>query len=329
MAPTLAGELGTLDPPPVLLPARDRLRREIAEGARLSELVLTLESDPGLAIRVLALANRGPRHRSIASASEAARALTPAQLGALVESAPVTRLGMREHPSDRLRLHALAVQSVTARLCDLLGNEGDRDVLLTAALLHDVGKLALYEHDVSAAAALHAREDPPEQRAAAERRAFGADHAELGGAMARRWGFGERLCAAIERHHSASDPEDGALVRLADLLAHYAHGRRVELPELVALASRLTLSLDAVSELMYELPGPITTPRRGLDPCPLSDRERTVLQRLAEGKVYKQIAAELDVSSSTIRSHLHRIYTRIGVADRTQAVLVATDRGWI
>ncbi len=54
-----------------------------------------------------------------------------------------------------------------------------------------------------------------------------------------------------------------------------------------------------------------------------------MLQRLAEGKVYKQIAAELDVSSSTVRSHLHRIYTRIGVADRTQAVLVATDRGWI
>jgi DNA-binding CsgD family transcriptional regulator len=37
----------------------------------------------------------------------------------------------------------------------------------------------------------------------------------------------------------------------------------------------------------------------------------------------------LGLSASTVRSHLHRIYTRIGVADRTQAVLLARDCGWI
>ena len=42
-----------------------------------------------------------------------------------------------------------------------------------------------------------------------------------------------------------------------------------------------------------------------------------------------QIAAELGLSVGTVRSHLHRIYTRIGAADRTQAILLANKHGWI
>ena len=61
----------------------------------------------------------------------------------------------------------------------------------------------------------------------------------------------------------------------------------------------------------------------------MSPRELEVLKRLAAGEVYKQIGAGLKLSPSTVRSHLHRIYTRIGVADRTQAVLLARDCGWI
>ena len=50
---------------------------------------------------------------------------------------------------------------------------------------------------------------------------------------------------------------------------------------------------------------------------------------LAEGEVYKQIAAELDLSASTVRTHLHNVYRKIGVKDRAQAVLFARERGWI
>ena len=54
-----------------------------------------------------------------------------------------------------------------------------------------------------------------------------------------------------------------------------------------------------------------------------------VLQRLAEGKVYKQIAHELTLSTSTVRTHLHNIYGKLGAVDRAQAVLIATERGWL
>jgi DNA-binding NarL/FixJ family response regulator len=35
------------------------------------------------------------------------------------------------------------------------------------------------------------------------------------------------------------------------------------------------------------------------------------------------------VSVSTVRGHLHNAYRRLGVVDRTQAVLVARRRGWL
>ena len=80
---------------------------------------------------------------------------------------------------------------------------------------------------------------------------------------------------------------------------------------------------------MYELPHAQQARPRSIDPCPLSDRELEVLQRLAHGKVYKQIATELDLSTSTVRTHLHNTYGKLGAVDRAQAVLVATERGWL
>ena len=71
------------------------------------------------------------------------------------------------------------------------------------------------------------------------------------------------------------------------------------------------------------------TERRYVDPCPLSARELEILKRLAEGKVYKQIAAEIGLSTSTVRTHLHNTYSKLGAVDRAQAVLLATQRGWL
>jgi len=86
---------------------------------------------------------------------------------------------------------------------------------------------------------------------------------------------------------------------------------------------------QGVRRMLYELPQGKGARRRASGPCPLSSRELDVLRRLAEGKVYKQIAQELDLSASTVRSHLHNVYGKLGALDRAQAVLMATDQGWI
>lgn len=53
----------------------------------------------------------------------------------------------------------------------------------------------------------------------------------------------------------------------------------------------------------------------------LSPRERMVLHELSEGLVYKEIAAKHEISLETVRTHARRIFRKLGVQNRTEAVL--------
>lgn len=316
---------------PALAAARDRLQRCTAGDSRLADLVPVVESDVALAIAVLRLANHGARRASVASVTEAVRVAGPARLRALADRIVVAQ-PLSPDPGDQerqhFRLHCVAVQATMDRLAVMLGYE-ERDELLTAALLHDIGKIALGADPGDPSIA-----DPgpqaagPEDRLQFEHGRHGTDHAQVGAEVARRIGLPQRLVEAIAEHHAAMGGCAG-MVRLADTLTLYAQGRVVDLEILVELGGRLGVSRDRLGHLLYELPQPLSSTRSTLQPCPLSSRELEVLGRLAAGEVYKQIGAGLGLSASTVRSHLHRIYTRIGVADRTQAVLLARDCGWI
>lgn len=61
----------------------------------------------------------------------------------------------------------------------------------------------------------------------------------------------------------------------------------------------------------------------------LTDREVEILRLLAQGLANKQIAYRLRVSDKTIRNHISNVYRKLGIADRTQAVLYAVRRGLI
>jgi DNA-binding NarL/FixJ family response regulator len=52
----------------------------------------------------------------------------------------------------------------------------------------------------------------------------------------------------------------------------------------------------------------------------LSDRENEVLQLLADGLLYKEIADRLYIGHGTVRQHLHNIYEKLHVNNRTEAV---------
>jgi DNA-binding NarL/FixJ family response regulator len=62
-------------------------------------------------------------------------------------------------------------------------------------------------------------------------------------------------------------------------------------------------------------------------PVDLTDREREVLACVAEGLPNKLVARRLGISEKTVKTHLTRIFERIGVTDRTQAALWARDHG--
>ena len=59
----------------------------------------------------------------------------------------------------------------------------------------------------------------------------------------------------------------------------------------------------------------------------LSDRELDVLRLMAQGMSNQGIGTSLNVGESTVKSHVNRILSKLGVSDRTQAVIVAIKRG--
>ena len=52
----------------------------------------------------------------------------------------------------------------------------------------------------------------------------------------------------------------------------------------------------------------------------LTDRENEVLQLLADGLLYKEIAERLNIAHGTVRQHIHNIYEKLHVQNRTEAV---------
>jgi DNA-binding NarL/FixJ family response regulator len=61
----------------------------------------------------------------------------------------------------------------------------------------------------------------------------------------------------------------------------------------------------------------------------LSAREQEVLLLLASGKSNKDIAFQLGITEATVKSHVSAILIRLGVSDRTEAVVTALQRGLV
>src|SRR4051794_12651002 len=321
---------------PALAESRNRLLRLVREEhSSGGDVVAAIESDVSLVIAVLRIANRAanPKKGKVATIPQAVEILTPSGVEALAARTNTfdffERIPGWDAAPERFRLHAVATQRAAERLCKDLHFD-EKDELLVSALLHDIGKLVLLHAYPGYPGQVHGDAQTPEERIHRERRELGVDHALVGGVLARRWGLPPRLASAIERHHSNEIEGEAALIRLADMLAHYTAGQPVEPARMLQVARTVDLSADQLRTVMFELPYPQEgSQRRQIDPCPLSAREVEVLRRLAEGKVYKQIALELSLSTSTVRTHLHNTYCKLGAVDRAQAVLLATQRGWL
>jgi putative nucleotidyltransferase with HDIG domain len=315
-----------------LMESRRRLLRACErETSSPDQLAEVIESDPALVIAVVrAAANAGsaPRGGGVRQAVEAltlpgARALAAAMDVYDPFDAPSAPSGRRE----RFRRHAVATRHAADRIAELV-RLGERDELAVAALLHDVGRLVLADL-YGTFERLDDADATPDERIRRERRELGIDHALVGAVLVRRWGLPPGVAVAIERHHAPDADGHAAVIRLADLIAHYADGDPAPPDALASAASRVGIERERLIPLLYQFPHTGIVRRRSSDPCPLSDREIDALRGLAEGKVYKQIAHELSLSVSTIRTHLHNVYRKVGAVDRAQAVLIARDRGWI
>lgn len=61
----------------------------------------------------------------------------------------------------------------------------------------------------------------------------------------------------------------------------------------------------------------------------MTDRQLEILVNVARGKTNRQIGQALGISERTVRNHLRTILRNLASTDRTQAVVVAIERGWI
>jgi putative nucleotidyltransferase with HDIG domain len=328
----LAAAFDEAERQPALIESRDSALDLVTRGAPSHEIAGVVEADVGLTCAIVRAAGQLQGGGRIRSVPDAVERLGPGAAEAILRAAPAYDIfngdGRLALQPDRFRLHALAVQRSADRIAEITGHS-DRDELALAAVLHDIGRPVLARLHPAYAERFDRRGATPDDRIVAERKELGIDHALVGGVLTRRWGVHARIAEAVERHHSPDAEGTAALIRVADMVAAHVEDCPVSTDSLKQAGEACGLDEKAVRMVLYELPQGKNGRRRSSGPCPLSSRELDVLRRLAEGKVYKQIAQELELSASTVRSHLHNVYGKLGALDRAQAVLMATDQGWI
>ncbi|MGI8461763.1 MAG: HDOD domain-containing protein [Solirubrobacterales bacterium] len=329
----LASAFEAVEAFPVLAEAKTRAVRAAGkENASAEELAPLIESDLGLTVVVLRAANSVRGRGGIGSVPAAVDSLGAAGVAAAIGAADsydfLSTDGAWGIVPEAMRRHAVATRVAAERIAEIAGLPA-RDDLASAALLHDIGRLVLIclygEYSTLTA-------DPtlsPEERLRIERRELGIDHALVGGVLARRIGAPSDLASAIERHHSLDVGGAPAAIGLADLVAHHAHGAPISAEGASVRAETLGIKPAALRGLLFEYPYAGSERPHATEPCPLSARELEALRGLADGKVYNEIAEEMNLSASTVRTHLHNVYRKVDAPDRAQAVLVARDRGWL
>ena len=86
-----------------------------------------------------------------------------------------------------------------------------------------------------------------------------------------------------------------------------------------------TVTRRLIEEFAHRPPAPVAL--RGLDE--LTDREREVLVLMGRGLSNAEIAAELFVAETTVKTHVGRVLHKLRLRDRAQAVVVAYESGLV
>jgi DNA-binding NarL/FixJ family response regulator len=93
------------------------------------------------------------------------------------------------------------------------------------------------------------------------------------------------------------------------------------------VSPRITRKL--LDTFAQQLPGPDVDPAQPAELDSLTEREREVLIEMAEGLSNAEIAEHLFVSEATVKSHVGKILTKLGLRDRVQAAVLAFQVGLV
>jgi two-component system nitrate/nitrite response regulator NarL len=127
----------------------------------------------------------------------------------------------------------------------------------------------------------------------------------------------------ISSHLQGSTVHRAVAAGASGVLAKDAGPEEISAAARAATAGEVVLSSAASSLLARAVREQRGAPAR----IDITGREREVLERIAEGRSAPEIAGDLDLGLATVKSHLHTLYTKLGVSDRAAAVAVAFRRG--
>ncbi len=97
-----------------------------------------------------------------------------------------------------------------------------------------------------------------------------------------------------------------------------------------AHAGEAIIDPTAAARLVDALSNKDRTSRSAAEPLDqLTGREREVLTLIAGGRSNKRIALELGISEKTVKAHVGHVLAKLGVADRTQAAVLAVQEGLV
>jgi DNA-binding NarL/FixJ family response regulator len=126
----------------------------------------------------------------------------------------------------------------------------------------------------------------------------------------------ELLLAGVQAGAKGFLLKDVALAELVNAVKTVAEGGSVVKP---AVTQRLLKGLENLQTDFYSLDRP----------DPLTERETEILRLMAGGYSNKEIANSLGVAEGTVKNHVSNILSKMGVRDRTRAVLKAFELGQI
>ena len=120
--------------------------------------------------------------------------------------------------------------------------------------------------------------------------------------------------------------------RVGDAIQAGAAGYLLKDVDAPALARAVRLAAEGCAVINPDLTKQFVDEMRSLSSgerttTALSGREVEVLQMIAYGSTNKEVADALSISPQTVKTYLERIFTKLGVSDRTRAVAVALKLG--
>lgn len=227
IGPIEESEIENLSPMPASV---GRLAALVSDpNADVGEVGRVIELDQALTVKVLRLANSALSGSQIAidTVQQAVVRIGSSRILQLVVGNRVAKV--MQQPCDGYELaerelwrHGVAA-ALAAESVSKAASESVPGSAFTAALLHDIGKLLLTRHfgPQVIEAIQTVMVDDGMLFVDAERRLFKTDHAQVGGAVARHWGFPDDLVQAIELHHDPDAEPNPVLdtVHVANLVA--------------------------------------------------------------------------------------------------------------